>query len=71
MTREEAKQLLPIIQAYADGKTIQYLDKDFNWQDFDDQSFSGGFSYRIKSEINIDHSRTKNSVVREKKINWQ
>ncbi len=27
MTREEAKQLLPIIQAYVDGKTIQYRDK--------------------------------------------
>lgn len=24
MTREEAKQLLPIIQAFAEGKTIQY-----------------------------------------------
>lgn len=24
MTREEAKKLLPIIQAFADGKTIQY-----------------------------------------------
>lgn len=25
MTREEAKQLLPIIQAYAEGKTIEFL----------------------------------------------
>lgn len=48
MTREEAKQLLPLIQAYADGKTIQYLDKDLNWQDFDDLQFSGCISYRIK-----------------------
>lgn len=55
MTREEAKRLLPIIQAYADGKTIQYLDKEFNWQDFDDQSFYVGISYRIKPEINIGH----------------
>lgn len=25
MTREEAKQLLPIIQAFVEGKTIQFL----------------------------------------------
>lgn len=50
MTREEAKQLLPIIQAYADGKNIQYLNKDFIWEDFDDDTFSGGVSYRIKPE---------------------
>lgn len=25
MTREEAKQLLPVIQAYAEGKTIEFL----------------------------------------------
>lgn len=50
MTREEAKELLPIIQAYAEGKTIQYLDIDFNWKDFDDDDFSIGISYRIKPE---------------------
>ena len=50
MTREEAKELLPIIQAYAEGKTVQYLNKEYNWQDFDDQSFFGGVSYRIKPE---------------------
>ena len=50
MTREEVKEMLPIIQAYAEGKTIQYLDKDLNWQDFDDQQFSGCISYRIKPE---------------------
>ena len=50
MTREEAKNLLPIIQAYADGKNIQYLNKDFIWDDFEDQTFFGGVSYRIKPE---------------------
>ena len=50
MTREEVKHLLPIIQAYADGKNIQYLNKDFIWEDFDDDTFSGGVSYRIKPE---------------------
>ena len=50
MTREEAKHLLPIIQAYADGKNIQYLNKEFMWEEFDDNTFSGGVSYRIKPE---------------------
>ena len=50
MTREETKRLLPIIQAYADGKNIQYLNKDFIWDDFEDQTFFGGVSYRIKPE---------------------
>ena len=30
MTREQAKQLLPIIQAYAEGKTIEFL-TDGTW----------------------------------------
>ena len=59
MTREEAKQLLPIIQAYAEGKTIQYFDKDLNWQDFDDHSFSGCISYRIKPESKYRLFETK------------
>lgn len=50
MTREEAKHLLPIIQAYADGKNIQYLNKDYIWEEFDDNTFSGSGSYRIKPE---------------------
>ena len=50
MTREEVKNLLPIIQAYADGKNIQYLNKDFIWDDFEDQTFFGSVSYRIKPE---------------------
>ena len=34
MTREEAKELLPIIQAFAEGKTIQYEASD-GWIDLD------------------------------------
>ena len=33
MTREEAKQLLPIIQAYAEGKTIQVRYSTNRWED--------------------------------------
>ena len=34
MTREEAKKLLPIIQAFSEGKTIQYEASD-GWIDLD------------------------------------
>lgn len=32
MTREEAKQFLPIIQAYAEGKTIECKDGSGGWR---------------------------------------
>lgn len=52
MTREEAKQLLPIIQAWAEGETIEiYYRKDKEWSTMtiEDPSFDCGPScYRIK-----------------------
>ena len=54
MTREEAKELLPIIQAYAEGKTIQYRNVVCEWEDVtieEDLSFADNPSeYRIKPE---------------------
>ena len=48
MTREEAKQLLPFIQAFAEGKEIQQTD-GYDWYDLDDPDFmANGNSYRIK-----------------------
>ena len=36
MNRERAKELLPIIQAFADGKTVQAYKIDIKeWQDMD------------------------------------
>ena len=51
MTREEAKELLPIIQALAEGKTIQ-LKRDTNiWADIKNPAFNMKPSdYRIKPE---------------------
>ena len=50
MTREEAKQLLPIIQAFADGKNIQLLD-ECDWHDVYETDFYGNTDkYRIKPE---------------------
>ena len=52
MTREEAKQILPIIQAFAEGKTIEIGDNR-GWRDLiiDSPKFDCEPScYRIKSE---------------------
>ena len=50
MTREEAKELLPIIQAYSEGKTIEYL-IDGKWVKLKDPAFNYNAGvYRIKPE---------------------
>lgn len=52
MTREEAKELLPIIQAWAEGKTIQRMSSLGEWSDAtkDVCFFNHPSSYRIKPE---------------------
>lgn len=50
MTREEAKELLPIIQAFAEGKTIQVWTND-TWVDEEYPCFFEELSqFRIKPE---------------------
>ena len=49
MTREEAKELFPIIQAFAEGKTIQVWAND-TWQDEEYPSFGELSLFRIKPE---------------------
>ena len=58
MTREKAKELLPVIQAYAEGKTIQTKRLDGTWVDFEPQiskdigiNFENG-EHRVKPEEN-------------------
>ena len=54
MTREEAKNLLPIIQAFAEGKDIQIRNiTDDGWDDINDDRMSfcaKAEAYRIKPE---------------------
>ena len=51
MTREEAQELLPIIKAFAEGKTIQFKVGDNKWRDMDKPFFGECPSnYRIKPE---------------------
>lgn len=49
MTREHAKQLLPIIQAFAEGEEIEYLNTEGKWTTADYPGFSSDPErYRIK-----------------------
>ena len=53
MTREEAKQLLPIIQAFAEGKAIESrCIKGYKslWYDDEDPSCDNDLEYRLKPE---------------------
>lgn len=50
MTKEQAKQLLPIITAFAEGKTIEVKDHRSNWNEINDPNFDECPAfYRIKS----------------------
>lgn len=50
MNREQAKEFLPIITAYAEGKTIQINDY-YGWHDMPDPVFNNlPEYYRIKPE---------------------
>ena len=52
MNRNQAKDMLPIIQALAEGKHIQLKDKTGNWMDIDfiNVELCNPNVYRIKSE---------------------
>ena len=55
MTREEAKELLPVITAFVNGKDVQCLEgyptKDMHkWNTLNEPDFNPLFKYRIKPE---------------------
>ena len=49
MTRKEAKELLPVIQAFAEGKKIEYYDDE--WIETSTPVWQVGVKYRIKPEL--------------------
>jgi len=49
MNAQNAKDFLPLVQALADGKTIQVFDED-EWVDFTDVHFRSDWQYRVKPE---------------------
>ena len=52
LTREESKEFLPIIQAFAEGKTIQVQETEGYWRDLDVLHFNyDTYRYRIKPEL--------------------
>ena len=58
MNAQNAKYYLPLVQALADGKTIQMKGRDDTWHDATDPKDTVGFTfppeyYRIKKEPRI------------------
>jgi hypothetical protein len=66
MKRERAKELLPIIQAYADGKKIQYKVVNQNdWHDVDDED---GINEGLRYEYRIKPSDKYNEIFKLKSL---
>ena len=73
MTREEAKELLPIIQAFAEGKTIQLFTNGI-WEGAENPSFEELSRYRIKPEPKYRPFKTKeecwNEMLKHQPFGW-
>ena len=74
MTREEAKDLLPIIQAWAEGKNIQFLSVG-EWHDINQADFTCyPDKYRIKPEPNYRPFKTQeecwNEMLKHQPLGW-
>ena len=54
MTKEETKKAIEVMQAYVDGKQIQFkgfANNDYPWNDIDDPTWDlGELAYRVKPE---------------------
>ena len=76
MDRERAKELLPIIQAFAEGKVIQCRNCITNeWRDFDAPAFNGlPDNYRIKPEPKYrpfkTHGECWNEMLKHQPFGW-
>lgn len=74
MTRQDAKELLPIIQAWAEGKNIQFL-SDGEWHDINQADFTCyPDKYRIKPEPKYRPFKTKeecwNEMLKHQPFGW-
>ena len=65
MTREEAKELMPIIQAFVEGKTIEYREYDGEWKEAHTPTWSSRLFYRIKPESKYRPFKTKEECWKE------
>ena len=74
MTREQAKELLPIIQAWAECKNIQFL-SDGEWHDINQADFTCyPDKYRIKPEPKYRPFKTQeecwNEMLKHQPFGW-
>lgn len=67
MTREEARDLLPIITAYAEGMQLEYFSKNGIWEDCNAPGFYQNVKYRIKQEKEFRPFKTKEECWEEMK----
>lgn len=74
MTREEAKELLPIMQAFAEGKTIEYRGYSRAWKVAQTPTWSSSLDYRIKPESEYRPFKTKeecwNEMMKHNPFGW-
>ena len=75
MTRKEAKKLLPIIQAFAEGKEIEYYDcNDDDWIKTDTPIWASKINYRIKPEPKYRPFKTQeecwNEMLKHQPFGW-
>ena len=74
MTREEAKELMPIIQAFVEGKTIEYRGLGGEWKAAHTPTWSSHLFYRIKPEPKYRPFKTKeecwNEMLKHQPFGW-
>ena len=75
MTRKNAEQLLPVMEAYSKGKQIQYYDEGVEqWFDTINPSFVDGVKYRIKLEPKFrsfkDADECWNEMLKHQPFGW-
>lgn len=75
MTREEAKELLPIIKAFADGKKVEFFNDVREWEDSEYLEFSRERKrYRIKKEPKYRPFKNKeecwNEMLKHQPFGW-
>ena len=59
LTREKLKELLPIMQAFAEGKSVEYMDSDGLWWKTENPIWEDGTKYRIQPEIKYRPFKSK------------
>ena len=76
MDRQRAKELLPVIQAFAEGKTIEsrYIKTGMAFTENRIPSFSDDFEYRIKPEPKyrpfVDNEECWNEMLKNQPFGW-